>query len=174
MRDSRESGFVLLEFLVSVPLLALLLGTLGVLSVFAARTFFSLYADMELHQEVQGAFVRVVGDASEAYSVRSSLAGRGVSLRKRSPSLQAGAPSEWVTYFVSEAARTKKLVYNDARQPITGDSRLAGVTITEFSWQEVAPLLQEFRLTGKSLLTGHTYTLSTRVYGLRQDGGGVP
>lgn len=166
----REGGFILLDFLISMPMLVLLIGTVGVLSIFVARMASSLYADMELRQEVQSAFVRVIGDASEAYSVQRSVTGGGVSFRKRS----LGKGDSQTTYFVSEKDRATKLVYGNAREPLTGDSYLAGVTITEFSWREVAPFLQEFRLTGKSRMTGHSYTLSTRVYGLRQEGRGSP
>lgn len=176
MKDRREEGFILLDLLVSFPLVTLLLTALAGLSFFAARSAFMLYADMELKQEVQGAFIRIVSDASSAYSIRPFSLGHehGVAFRKRSPALQDSASIEGAAYFVHEAQRKRRLVYQDERQPITGDSQFAGVAITEFSWREISPLLQEFRLTGKSLVTGHSYSLATRVYGLRQEGGATP
>lgn len=58
-----------------------------------------------------------------------------------------------------------KLVWKDEMRPLTGNHSLAGVDITAFSCSEVAPRLHEIRLTGRSRVTRHSYTLAVCVYG---------
>ena len=65
-----------------------------------------------------------------------------------------------------------QLVYNFVSFPLTGAFIGAGVHITEFSVQKDArmPRLYHIEMTGMSVVTGHTYSLTTSVY-LREDMG---
>ena len=71
-----------------------------------------------------------------------------------------------VSYWVNVTNdKVHKLVWKDASRPLTGNHALAGVDILDFSCQKLAPRLVEIRLTGRSLVTKHRYTLKTVVYG---------
>ena len=71
MKGSREAGTVLLDMLVSLPVLVFLLAAMGAMVVMAFRAAFFLIADSELHQEVQMAMRQVADEARISYRVRS-------------------------------------------------------------------------------------------------------
>ena len=167
MKGSREAGTVLLDMLVSLPVLVFLLAAMGAMVVMVFRAAFFLIADSELHQEVQMAMRQVVDEARISYRVRSQR-------HNGRPSIifyQYCSPDESLTgtfqvqYWVHRVNKVDKLVWRDATWPLTGNNSLAGVDITEFSCTELAPRLQEIRLTGRSKVTGHSYTLAVAVYG---------
>ena len=68
MKGSREAGTVLLDMLVSLPVLVFLLAAMGAMVVMAFRAAFFLIADSELHQEVQMAMRQVADEAGRASS----------------------------------------------------------------------------------------------------------
>ena len=70
-RDRDASGFILLDVIVSLPILVFLLAAMGAMAVLAFRAAFFLIADSELHQEVQMAVRQVADEARISYRVRS-------------------------------------------------------------------------------------------------------
>ena len=70
MKGSREAGTVLLDMLVSLPVLVFLLAAMGAMVVMAFRAAFFLIADSELHQEVQMAMRQVADEARISYRVQ--------------------------------------------------------------------------------------------------------
>lgn len=162
-----ERGFILLETLLSVPLLVVLLVTLGTMTVFGAREYLHILADAELQQEIQIAMQRIASDALEAKTIRRAT-GResGIIIVKRIDPLRTGYKSEetGVNYWLNNVEGTKKLVKDSATAPMTGNHALASVNITEFSCVEVEPRLYRFRLVGRSWVTKHEYGISTAIY----------
>lgn len=162
-----ERGSILLETILSVPLLVILLATLGTMVVFGAREYIHILADAELQQEIQIAFQRVTTDALEAKDI-TRAAGRdsGITFVKRPNPLRTDYRGEEikVNYWLNTVEGTKKLVRESASAPMTGNHALAGISITEFSYHEVRPRLYQLRLRGHSGVTGHEYELSTAIY----------
>ncbi len=71
MKGSRNtSGFILLDMLVSLPILVFLLAAMGAMAVMAFRAAFFMMADSELQQEVQMAVRQVAEDARTSYAIR--------------------------------------------------------------------------------------------------------
>lgn len=167
--DSRARGSVLLETLLAVPLLVVLLATLGSMAVFGAREYLHILADAELQQELQIAFQRVTDDALEAKAIELPR-GRDswVAIIKRPDPLRTGYASDEVriNYWLNTVEGTKKLVRESERAPMTGNHALAGVNVTEFYCTPVPGEdgLYYFRLSGRSGVTGHEYRLSTAIY----------
>ena len=167
-RIDRQRGFALLETVVSIPLLVMLLMALGATALWGMQHYLSILADAELQQEVQLAFERVVEDMLEAKEIRP-LPGwqEGYAIYKTMPAENGGAEKTvWMTYKLNTIEGTHKLVCEDAAAPMTGDHSLARVTITEFTCEPDAGAagLYRIRLTGKSEVTEHVYSLHTAVY----------
>lgn len=163
-----QRGFVLLEAVISVPMIVMLLASLGTAALWGMHHYLSIMADAELQQEVQFAFERVVEDMLEAREIRP-LPGdkQGYEIIKTLPADAAGKEQEvHLVYWLNTIQGTHKLVCEDASAPMTGDHSLAAVTITEFSCTPEAGAagLYVIRLTGKSEVTEHVYTLQTAVY----------
>lgn len=167
--DNAESGAILLETIVAVPLLVVLLATLGTMIVFGARAYLHIIADAELQQELQIAFQRVTDDLLEAKEINfPGDRDSAVTIIKRQDPLRSGYEGEstGVNYWLNNVEGTKKLVKESASAPMTGNHALAGITITEFSCRPDQREMGVYtlRLTGRSGVTGHEYGLSTAIY----------
>ena len=74
-RQMSESGAMLMEFAVALPIFVLLLTFLAFALIWSWRSYQRTLADAELHQEIQVVFARVVESALSADSIRQR--GRG-------------------------------------------------------------------------------------------------
>lgn len=161
---SHEHGFFLLDCLLSLPLLAMMILALSLLLCTGLRSTFIFWADAELHQEVQMAFRRVVQDAELAYDIQPHMTKKGVVFYQHQPPEASGKLQVLRTaYWIHKVSGIQKLVWRDVSQPLTGNYSLAAVEIEAFSCEPVGRGLYELRLTGRSRVTGHRYTLETRV-----------
>lgn len=166
-RDRDASGFILLDVIVSLPILVFLLAAMGAMAVLAFRAAFFLIADSELHQEVQMAVRQVADDARTSYAIRAFNKDESPGYtfyQYRSPD-EAQTGSFRTQYWIHKMGAVNKLVRRDTMRPLTGNHSLAGVDITAFSCEEIAPRLYEIRLTGRSLVTQRSYTLAVAIYG---------
>ena len=169
-QDTNEAGFVLGEALIALPLLVILMMAMTGIFMFCMRAYFYHLADGELVQEVQSAFVRVVEDALAGKAIeRSGRQSPGFDIISRqNPLYRDSVPDNLVTqsYWLHNMAGLVKLVRSSDDAPLTGDHTLARVTIVEFSAEkdEKYPGVYKLRLTGKSEMTKHEYTMCTAVY----------
>jgi len=163
-------GFVFWEALIAMPVLVILLMSVISIFMFCMRTYFYRLADGELIQEVQYAFATVVEDALAGQAIEDG--GRqspGFDIISRQNPLNGeGAMEEKLkeSYWLHNKDGLVKLVRGSVDAPITGDHTLAQVTIVEFSAikDEHCPGVYVLRLTGKSEMTKHEYTMCTAVY----------
>ena len=138
--------------------------------MFCIRAYFANLADSELVQEVQMAFSRVVEDALAGKSIEEIGSAReGLEITSRQNLLYKDSkPGKTVTesYWIHNMVSLRKLVRSSIDAPLTGDHSLARVTIVEFSLvrDEAYPHVYKIRLTGKSEMTKHEYTICTAVY----------
>lgn len=148
----------------------MLLVSLSAIFMFCMRAYFANLADGELVQEVQMAFSRVVEDALAGKSMEEIGAQReGLEITTRQNHLYRDSkPGKTVSvsYSIHNMASLRKLVRSRNNAPLTGDHTLARVTIVEFSAvkDEAYPHVYKIRLTGKSEMTKHEYTICTAVY----------
>lgn len=168
-QGERQQGFALLEVVVSIPMMVLLLVSLGTAVFWGLHHYLYFLADAELQQEVQVSFQRVVDDMLEAREIQPLPIGRqGYTLIKTLPAGTKNAEEKTVRmiYEIHTIQGTHKLVCGDVEAPMTGNHSLAGVTITTFSCEPESgePGLYTVRLTGKSEVTKHVYSLETAVY----------
>jgi hypothetical protein len=131
-------------------------------------------ADGELVQEVQSAFSLVVEDLlAGQYIEEGTGSDKGFFIvGRRNPLANDSQPGEnkKESYWLHNMASLVKLTRGTIYAPLTGDHTLAQVTVVEFSLErdEVYPDVYKLRLTGKSEMTKHEYTLCTAVYLPRQ------
>lgn len=162
-RQRDESGVLLMELAVSLPVFVLLLTFLSFALAWSWRSYQQEIADAELRQEMQIAAARIVESALSSSRIRERQ--RGVyEMRQDAKSGEA-----LDRYWRSDT----QLVLNAVTAPITGSFVGAGVQITAFSIVEDAryPRLYHITMTGVSTVTGRTCRLETSVY-LREDMGG--
>lgn len=160
---------ILYEAAVSIPIIAMLAMTAVAVSLWGMKVYFLQLADGELEQEVQMAFQRVVEDALTAEEIKIEPKGSNyVFVKKKNPlkNVKDTAEDLAIRYWVNEVDGAKKLVRIRENFPLTGDHALAGVDITEFT---ISPDLQwpgiyHIRMTGKSGVTHHEYSLYSAVY----------
>lgn len=171
-KTQTEQGFALLELLASLPMLALLLVTIAGLFLYGMKLYYRNLADVELQQELQTAMSQIVDDLTETRAVEQLPGGQdGVMLAQRyDPSSgRSNHRDTYVTYRAYTVPRTttRKLYYgSDFGAPMMGNHALAGVTITEFFCSPDSDKigLVHLRLSGKSEVTKHEYTLKTTIY----------
>ena len=169
-QNTDEGGFVFWETLIAMPMLVLLLLSITGIFMFCMRTYFYQLADGELVQEVQNAFSLVVEDVLNGQSIEAGKDQQeGFYIIGRQNPLRVDSSSEdtrKTSYWLHNMAGLVKLVRGGVEAPLTGDHTLAQVTIIEFSAvaDEHYQHVYKLRLTGKSEMTGHEYTLCTAVY----------
>ena len=162
-RFHSERGQVLLETVVTLPMIALLIGTALALLIFSVRFYRQNMADIELQSEIRLAMERIVEDASRSRSFSLEPVGSRLVLRR----VHTGAvgSEDEVAYFLRDDVGTGavRLCRNATNAPITGASRYGEVTITRFSCRRVGSRLR-IELAGKSLVTKRTFSLNTEIF----------
>ncbi len=167
---TNEAGFILGEALVAMPVLVMLLLSLTSIFMFCMRTYFYQLADGELVQEVQGSFSLVVEDLlAGQYIEEGAGSNKGFFIVGRQNPLYGDSKPGGMkkeSYWLHNMAGLVKLARGSIYAPLTGDHALAQVTVVEFSWarDEAYPDVYKLRLTGKSEMTNHEYTLRTAIY----------
>lgn len=156
-----EKGFILLELLVSLPLLSLLLTAMSALFLFGMKQYFQQLAQVELQQEIQMSMQRIVADVSEAQAVQVENNGRYLCVYKR-PDIN-GVQKKTIYHLHTMGAVRKLVQGDDNAAPMTGNHALAWVTITDFTCQENQGLVH-LHLAGKSLMMEEAYEISTAVF----------
>ena len=166
-RACGERGVVLTELAVSLPIFGLLLTFLVFALVWGWRSYQRTAADAELRQEMQLAMARITESVLSSSYVAQDTQGI-YRMRHSMEKKHVGTPldSYWLT--------GGRLVYQTSAAPLTGGYAGAGVHISSFSIRPDAqcPRLYHIEMTGRSMVTGRTYTLTTSVY-LREDMGGT-
>lgn len=160
---------VLYEAAVAIPVIAMLAMTAVTVFAWGMKTYFVQLADGELEQEVQMSFQRLMEEALTAETIEPMPRHEGYRfIKKNTPLKNQGVPGErfGTDYWLHNIHSLKKLVCGRDNFPMTGDHALASVTITEFSIVKDAgwPGIYRIRLTGKSEVTNHEYSLCSAVY----------
>lgn len=162
-RQKGERGFLLMELAVTLPIFVLLLTFLAFALLWSWRSYQHEIADAELQQEMQIAAARIVESA--LCSDHIGRQGRLYGMRQR-----VEEPISLDQYWLNDG----RLVYNAVTAPVTGGFVGARVHIDAFSVEEDLryPRLYHIKMTGTSVVTGHSYSITTSVY-LRENMSGT-
>lgn len=159
-----ESGFVLLETLLAIPLAAMLLTAFFTAGLWGLRSYARILSDIELHEELSTAMQRVVEDMETAQSVKISSS-KGNSLLTLRSWTENGRPGEILEYGrrYDYPTGTVKLVRDRASNPLTGDHVFARITVDRFFCEELRPHCYRVVLIGRSMVSQHRYRLTTMI-----------
>ena len=166
-----EAGLVLLEFLLALPVLAVILAGIALGVTAAAKNYLAFRAQQEVQQEVQQSLVRVMDDCLAASRLSRGNTNESIKIYD-----EKGRAKQ---YFVNEdRKRVRKLVENRPEQPMTGNHAWAMVAVTSFGISEVDPVgrpgLYKIWLEAESQrVKGARYRLATEVYLPPERGGGT-
>lgn len=149
-----ERGYGLMELVAALPLAALLLFSLGVIFFMGIKTYIYMISDWELARQVQFSMEHIRHDLLYAVAVKEEAGKLKIYCREA-----AGSP-KWVEYHLSSETRPH-LMRN--AQPVTGDSSLGDILITQFSYRKEGLRTVLFQIMAKNQLTGHTYGLESAV-----------
>ena len=149
-----EHGYGLLELMAALPLASLLLVSLGVLFFMGVKTYVYMISDWELARQVQFSMEHIRHDLLYAVTVKEEAGELKIYCR------DAAGPAKWVEYHLSSETRPH-LMRN--AQPVTGDSSLGDILITQFSYRKEGLRTVLFQIMAKNQLTGHTYGLESAV-----------
>lgn len=169
MESGDEGGYILMETLVALPVLVFLLSFLGGCILWMIKTVTWQKADWETEEEVRYAMERIVDDASRAEYADIYRDGERVYLYywgaidswnlSRPPATYAkyykiGIPSQEDWWLCAEKTG----------MPLTDDSLLGKVSIVEFRCTMATPHIFHVKITGRSRVTGHEFSLETAVH----------
>lgn len=169
-RKDCESGFVMLETLLTVPMVAILLTAFLTAGLWGLRSYALILSDIELHEEMNAAMQRLMDDMQSAKRIEVLTSRSGNSDIYLVPWTERGEAGEEISYYLRReySVRNMKLVRNRASNPLTGDHLLARVTIDRFFCEEIRPHVYRVEFIGHSFIGRHRYRLMTMVY----EGGG--
>lgn len=153
--DRNQRGFSLLSLIIAVPLLTILLWTMGALALSSLRSYNRLRAEAELVAELNFAMERICRDLSYGEELEVTAA------RLRVKTRQSVESPEYVTYTQDTASLCKPI--RRKGQPLTGDSDTGQVVIREFSCRQTGPRTVEVVIRGEVNEYGLSYRLRTAV-----------
>lgn len=169
-RKKPESGFIMLEAMLALPMIAVIMAAAGGLFMTGVRYYKLNVADTELATEAVAVFNKVTSDISEANDLVINYDNNGITIKKKMIMAAGNEEVENVRYWVHTQGGTRKLVKNDDAIPLTGNSAGAGVEVKDFSCVELKPDLYKLELIVISEVTQHEYKLFTVVYLPKNEG----
>ena len=149
-----EHGFSFLELMVSLPVLALLLLSLTVILAFSLKSYASLIGDWEMQSQVRLAAEQISRDMATARRVEKIEGGYRLELWPR-------PNGDKFVEYVLKGSLLPEITKN--AQPITGDSSLAQVGISQLDIQVVRGNVYSLVITGENHRTRHAFTIETAV-----------
>jgi len=155
-------GYAAVTLLVGLPLVIMLFGGIAAASLWGLQRYAYIFADAELQQEMTYAMQRVQGDLRTARQVYLVRAGKKSRLEVAHADDQGKV--QWQAYYLNNVTGVWKLVYSYDSHPLTGNHMLAGVTVETFECRKLGPNLYAVVLRGRSMVSGHSYTLRTLTY----------
>lgn len=159
-----ENGFSLLEMVVAMPLITILLLSLGAILCWGLRSYVYLKGDYELISQVRIPLEQVERDLRYAEDIKILSGGLYIFNRN------ANGVSQTVEYKLSNPGRVNSKI-SRMSQPITGNTSLADIRITKFDYKLIGERTVYVEIEGMNFLSGKRYSLHTAVTFPRKDGG---
>ena len=154
-----ERGFLLLEWIIALPLIVMLLWSFNNLFINSYDKCKFLIADFILQQEMESALSRIVEIARISYEFEDK---NDVYTFKYKSMKNISHENGQYKYFKDEG-KIYRGVSSGNSNPITGDSWQSNTIVTKFKCQQNGKLLH-IRLEAKSTLSNHEIFLTTEVY----------
>lgn len=146
----------LLEVLIALPLLSMMLLSLGTAFLLLLRLYFYNLGDTELQEQLRLAAVDVVMDLSYADRVEVQEAGVRIWSRRRS------GGQAWIEYQVKNPRAVGEITKNT--QPLTGDSVHGDIRITKFHCSKLNERTILVEIEGVNKTTGKIFAIETAAF----------
>lgn len=174
-----ERGFVLIEFVIALPMIILLLYGLGAttMKIFSVAKFH--VADYVLEVETQDALARITSDLRAAYSVKRSDAFSGepidnieivyLTLNSNSTSKNTIVVLYTQIYIVDRTKTHGAYIYAQHQNkvkssPITGGNFFGDNVVTRLKYTKLDEKVLHVELEMESLVTGRSFKVATAVF----------
>lgn len=151
----RQRGLSLLSLIIAVPLMTMLLWSLGTFALSSVRNYNRLRAETELVSELSFAMERICRDLSYAEYIDIN------SVRLRVRTKQTVEAADYVSYNQDTGSSCRPIRRNG--QPLTGDSDAGRVVIKEFTYRQTGPRTVEVAIAGEIREYNLFYRLHTAV-----------
>jgi hypothetical protein len=152
--STRESGFSLLELLITLPVIVALLLSCSMAFLWGIKSYAAIMSDWELQNQVRIPMEAIVRDL--AYAERVRPLGKKLYILCRATS----ETPQWVEYTITASEMPK--ITRD-QQPMTGESSLGNIRILRFDYRIEKTRTVYLEIMGENLLTRHTFRLETAV-----------
>lgn len=149
----QQKGMALLELLVAIPLLSILLASLGTAFLWGLKFYFFAVSDWELQEQVRISIERIVRDIT--YADRVKLVGEEVRIWIKDDET---TDQKYVVY-TTNGSRLPEITKNS--QPMTGQSRLGEIAITKFNFRMQGTRTVFIEIEGENTLTKRRFLLET-------------
>ena len=172
-----ERGFIFAELAIGLPLIILMLWSMGHLFVGTWRTCRDLIADLTLQMEVRDAMSRIVDDMRSArhleeYSNGVKIDSYLISGSEITKTVEPGAENRLPIYYYRDQNPDGRFcIYRQRRNgaksdPITGGDILSDVSIERFKCGKIEGKARLWTVTieAVSLISNHRFRLQTAVY----------
>lgn len=160
-----EKGFILFNNLISLSIILVLLSTIGVIIFWTLQKGKEIRGDFELLRELSYSMERITEDANLADRVKldHTVTGDIIFIEYKTKPKNT---FERVSYGKMDApnGRLARMIVDSPTAPMTGDSEIGNVHITNFKTKKVSEHLILVELEGMSRVTNHIYTLKTAIY----------
>ena len=147
----KQSGYGLVELMVSLPILILMLLSLSAAFLWFLKSYLLVFSEFELHNQVRMPMERIAHDLT--YADQAALLSDGIRIFV----WNSQGNKDWVVYTFENSR-----IYRDT-QPLTGDTRIGDMVITKFQCEQKEPRNIYIEIEGKNLTTGYTFSLETAV-----------
>jgi len=146
----------LLEVIVALPLLSIMLLSLGTAFLLLLRMYFCDLGDGELQEQLRLAAVNIVTDVSYADRVEVQQDGLKIWSRRRS------SGQGWINYRLKDPLSVGKITKNT--QPLTGDSIHGDIRITKLHCSKMNERTLLLEIEGINKTTGKIFSIETAAF----------
>ena len=175
----KQNGFVLAEFVIALPLLILLLFSLGQMTYKIFSIAKTQSADYVLENEVQRVLERITDDAKSAHSVeiKQAIGGKEIQEIFFNYHVVGNAVGREIPiliythrYTVSHSQTGGLHVYAERKKdgskasPITGGNFFGDTAVTKLKFTQPKENILHIELEMQSLVTGKKFKVSTSVF----------
>ena len=150
-----KQGASLIELLVAMPLLCFLLLTIGTAFLLLMK-FYSVYlGDLELQQQLRFAVLSMTRDIAAAKTVEISKDKLEITTERHLEQ------EKQILYELNTRPTINRLMKDN--QPLTGESRVAAISITKFNCKKIKNRIINIEIEGVNENTNKKFSLETAV-----------
>jgi len=150
-----KKGASLIELLVAMPLLCFLLLTIGTAFLLLMKFYSAYLGDLELQQQMRFAVLSLTRDIAAAKSVEISMDKLDITTERH---LDQG---KQILYELNTGQTINRLMKDN--QPLTGESRVATISITKFNCKKVKNNIINIEIEGVNQNTNKKISMETAV-----------